>query len=431
MPRNTEKQKRDKARARGEEVFEPMNGSTVKAMFNLIRNLYGNPHNLGTTENKFTDEYDWKALQAKATQEDYDELLFELAKTDRRAYDKLYSLDPTVALTFEEFKKANPPSPAKVAELKAKYPGETYLVTPEERQYLRGVIPAGDAEFKAKSEVFLAKKETERPAGPPPEAVALSTKSGTQSAGGEPPRAFPRDGDRLSRISSSVLSTPSRERPKYGSVMAKALETGAELPDLKALLKLSDQDYLDLLTKRQKVVNEAYASVNPGKVFRAKDSPPSAPKGYESYLYPESTMNSELSMLQEKTKEIYYRLRDERFAREREERKKAQPVTQAKKVVDEKPRPVGSSDKVFTDAIAEAERRGNPEQIKLAKLMFAEHKAEAVVGPFKYRDPTPQELLMAVAGADGSDFFDKKELARRKHQGDIIAMMKAQAGEKK
>ena len=430
MPRLSEKQKRERAKERGETVFEPLPGPTVKSMFNLVRNLYGNPHNLGSKSNPWTEEYDWKQLQATATHHDYIELLKELAKTDERAYNKLYQEDPTVSISFAEYKKDNLLDPVRTAQLKAKYNPNFYLVSTDDRQYISGQLSEerrlADEQFKAKSEAYFSQLS----AGPPAEAVALSTKSATQSAGGEPPRALPRDGDRLSRVSSDVLSTPGRERPKFGSVISKALATGAELPDIKALLKLPDQEYLDLITKRQTAVNEAYAQVNPGKVFRAKNGPPSAPAGYESYMYPEATMESEVSNLKEKTKEIFYRLQKEGFAKAREERKKAQPVAQPKKVVEEKPKLVGSSDKVFTDAIAEAERRGNPEQIKLAKQMLAEHKAEAVVGPFKYRDPTHQELLEAVAGA-GGDFFEKKELARRKHQGDIIATMKAQAGEKK
>jgi hypothetical protein len=323
MPRLTEKQKRDKARARGEEVFEPMNGSTVKAMFNLIRNLYGNPHNLGTDTRPFSDEYDWKQLQAKATLADYLELLKELAKTDERAYAKLYKADPTIALTFQQYKKDNPLSPAKVAELKAKYNPSIYLITDDERKYVSGghseARKVADQAFRERSEAYFS-----HVSGPPAQAVALSTKSATQSAGGEPPRALPKESDDLSHVSSDVLSSPGRERPKYGSVMTKALATGDELPDIRAILKLSDQDYLDLLQKRQKAVNEEFAKFKPYTVFRAKDSPPSAPTGFEYLMYPEAKFEAEKEMLRQKTKEIYYRLRDERFAREREERRASQ-----------------------------------------------------------------------------------------------------------
>lgn len=308
MPRNTEKQKRERDRKYGKEVFEPLHGNTVKAMFNLIRNLYGNPHNLGTTDNKWTEEYDWKSLQAELTHEDFNELLFELAKTDRRAYQTLYTNKPSeTALTFEEHRKQNPPSPAKVAQLKSKYPGEVYLITPEERQYIRGVIPAGDAEFRARSDEFLAKQEAERTAGPPPEAIALSTKSATQSAGGgESPRAFPREGDRLSRISSDVISTVGTDRPKYGSVMTEALGTGEELPDLKALMKLSDREYYDLILKRQKLTDE-----------RRDGS-----RKFLNIMYPEARgVLDDYEMLKQKTANIFEKFKPMRQAQQEREQK--------------------------------------------------------------------------------------------------------------
>ena len=193
MPRLTEKQKRERARDRGEAVFEPMNGATVKAMFNLIRNLFGNPRNLGSATNPFTDEYDWKQLQATATPYDYIQLLKELAKTDERAYNKLYKEDPTTEITFGEYKKANPPSPAKIAELKAKYNPDIYLITSDERKYVTGQHSEArrleDKAFREKSEAYF---KTLSSTGPPSEAIALSTSSATQSAGGEPPRAQPR-----------------------------------------------------------------------------------------------------------------------------------------------------------------------------------------------------------------------------------------------
>jgi len=322
MPRLSEKQKRDKARARGEEVFEPMNGATVKAMFNLIRNLYGNPHNLGTDTRPFTSEYDWKQLQATATLSDYGELLKELAKTDERAYNKLYKLDPSIGLTFQQYKSDNPPSPAKIAELKAKYDPKIYLITDDERKYVSGghseERKLADQAFRARSEAYFSQVSS---AGPPAEAVALSTKSATQAAGGEPPRALPKDGDVLSRVSSDVLSTPSRERPKFGSVMVKALETGGELPDIKALLRLSDEDYLALIQKRQKLVDDEMKRVKPGVSYRAKNGPPTAPIGLEYLLYPEAKFEADKEMLRERSDKIFYKLRDERFAREREERR--------------------------------------------------------------------------------------------------------------
>jgi hypothetical protein len=306
MTRLSEKQKRERDRARGEEVFEPLHGSTVKAMFNLIRNLYGNPHNLGTAVRPFTEEYDWKQLQAKATLADYLELLRELAKTDEGAYDKLYKADPTVALTFPEYKKDNPQSPTKLAELKAKYNPDIYLITDDERKYATGghseARQQADQAFRAKSEAYYS----QRSAGPPPEAVALSTKSATQSAGGEPPRALPKDSDVLSHISSDVLSTPGRERPKFGSVIVKALEKGEELPDIKALLKLSDQEYYDLILKRQKLTDE-----------RLDGS-----RKFLNIMYPEARGELDTyEMLKQKTAKIFEKFKPMRQAQEEKEQK--------------------------------------------------------------------------------------------------------------
>jgi hypothetical protein len=209
MPRLTEKQKRDRARDRGEVVFEPLPGSTVKAMFNLIRNLYGNPHNLGSISKPFTDEYDWKQLQAKATYADYIELLEELAKTDERAYNKLNKESALTAYTFEQYKRENLLDPKKTRELKAKYNPNLYLINEDERQYITGELSDAkkreDEAFKAKSEAYFSQKSS---AGPPSEAIALSTQSATQSAGGEPPRAQPR----------STVS--SRGRGRGGSVVS-------------------------------------------------------------------------------------------------------------------------------------------------------------------------------------------------------------------
>jgi hypothetical protein len=354
MPRNTEKQKRDKARARGEAVFEPMNGATVKAMFNLIRNLFGEPHNLGSASRPFTDEYDWKQLQATAQPYDYAELLKELAKTDERAYNKLYKDDPTIAYTFQQYKRDNPPSPAKVAELKAKYNPDIYLITGDERKYVTGQHSQArrleDEAFRARSEAYFSQLSS---AGPPAEAVSLSTNSATQSAGGEPPRALPRStvssrgrgrggsavgsgltreqfegrkadvDEELSAVSTDVTSkTPKRKT--YGPLMSEALATGAELPTSKALQNLPDEDYIQLLRKREKDIDvkiKADALERTGNVllaYKAKGIYPTVKEKYEHLLYPEAQHDPELlAVLKARTRQSFENLKKAEFAKKR------------------------------------------------------------------------------------------------------------------
>ena len=340
MPRLTEKQKRDKARARGEEVFEPVNGATIKAMFNVIRNLYGNPHNLGTSTRPWTDEYDWKQLQATATLSEYLELLKEVAKTDERAYNKLYQFDPTIGITFQQYKKDNPPSPSEIARLKAKYDPNIYLITDDERKYATGghseARQQADQAFKARSEAYFSQVSS---AGPPAEAVALSTKSATQAAGGEPPRAQPRStvssrgrgrggsavgsgvtreqfeakkaevDEDLSSVSIDVTKTPKKT---FGPLMTEKLATAAELPTFQALLKLPDEDLIGLLRKREKVIDEKIKAdylKRTGDVllaYKAKGIQPTVKADYEHLLYPETNMNPErLAAIKARTKEAF------------------------------------------------------------------------------------------------------------------------------
>lgn len=355
MPRLTEKQKRERARARGEVVFEPMNGATVKAMFNLIRNLFGNPHNLGSATKPFTDEYDWKQLQAKAEYWEYYELLKELAKTDERAYNKLYKDDPTIAYTFEQYKRDNPPSPAKIAELKAKYNPDIYLITDDERKYVTGQHSQArrleDEAFRARSEAYFSQLSS---AGPPAEAVALSSRSATQSAGGEPPRAQPRStvssrgrgrggsavgsgltheqfegrkaevDEELSAVSTDVLSvTPKRKT--LGPLMSEAISAGAELPTLKALLKLTDEDYINLLEKREKIIDPKIkadylrATGNVLLAYKLPGGPPGVKEKYIDELYPEAKGDAEtIKMLKAKTQEVFARFQPLRKAKERD-----------------------------------------------------------------------------------------------------------------